>query len=86
MKSSANLRPPPKAMTLKNIVQTNHLSTLIISQSQAMSGKEFLLGKLLTGREGESQSTVFLSGATPTPVPLPELGCHGNQQLCCPRL
>ena len=50
-----------------------------------MSGKEFLLGKLLTGREGESQSTIFLSRATPTPIPLPEWGRHGNQQLCCQR-
>ena len=49
-KSSANPLPPPKTMTLKNIVKTNHFRTLIISQRQATSGKEFLLGKLLTGR------------------------------------
>lgn len=75
----------PKALTLKNIIETNDFRTLVISQSQATSGKVYLHGKLLTGGWEEGESVVF------PPLPLwaqlrLEWGYHGNQQLCCPRI
>lgn len=86
VRSSANPLFPKKLWHWK-ILSKNHVSALVINQSQAISWEAFLCGKLLSaGKKSRSlwSSCLALLPALPLSAPvLPGRGCRWKPATCC---